>query len=131
MGILIEKITVEHVDYYIAGFGVNVLQDNFEEITKAGSIKTQTGLSFDLHQFAEGMHNHFLSNWSSFRRMKKCWHGTTRHYSEKDQISVFEINNIRQNGIIRYVDKDGYLNVELENEDEMKKFFHKEITLLY
>jgi BirA family biotin operon repressor/biotin-[acetyl-CoA-carboxylase] ligase len=44
---------------------------------------------------------------------------------------VFEINNIRQNGIIRYVDKDGYLNVELENEDEMKKFFHKEITLLY
>ncbi|CAI9674785.1 Bifunctional ligase/repressor BirA [Elizabethkingia anophelis] len=131
VGILIEKITVEHVDYYIAGFGVNVLQDNFEEITKAGSIKTQTGLSFDLHQFAEGMHNHFSEQLIQFPSDEEVLARYNEALFRKDQISVFEINNIRQNGIIRYVDKDGYLNVELENEDEMKKFFHKEITLLY
>lgn len=83
MGILIEKITVEHVDYYIAGFGVNVLQDNFEEITKAGSIKTQTGLSFDLHQFAEGMHNHFSEQPIQFPSDEEVLARYNGHYSEK------------------------------------------------
>ena len=122
---------MEHLDYYIAGFGVNVLQDNFEEIAKAGSIKTQTGLSFDLHHFAKGMHSHFSEQLVQFPSDEEILARYNEALFRKDQISVFEINNIRQNGIIRYVDKDGYLNVELENEDEMKKFFHKEITLLY
>ena len=48
----------------------------------------------------------------------------------KDLISVFEIGQLRQNGIIKNVDEDGYLWVELEN-DGLQKFFHKEIALLY
>jgi len=45
-------------------------------------------------------------------------------------VSVFEIDQIRQNGIIKEVDDAGFLVVDLEK-DGLKKFFHKEIELLY
>jgi len=48
----------------------------------------------------------------------------------KDEISVFEINGERQNGIIKYADEKGELWVDLEN-DGLKPFYHKEIKLLY
>jgi len=47
----------------------------------------------------------------------------------KDEISVFEINENRQNGIIRKADEKG--EIEIEFEDETKRFYHKEIKLLY
>ncbi|AQX04184.1 biotin--[acetyl-CoA-carboxylase] ligase [Elizabethkingia meningoseptica] len=131
VGILIEKITLNRNDYYVAGFGVNVLQDNFDALTKAGSIKTQTQLSFDLHKFAEGMHEHFSNHLFNAPGEDQIIERYNQFLFRKDQISVFEIKNIRQNGIIRHADKDGYLYVALENEDELRKFFHKELTLLY
>ena len=48
----------------------------------------------------------------------------------KDIISVFEINKMRQNGIIKNADEKGFLWVDLEK-DGLKKFYHKEIELLY
>ena len=45
-------------------------------------------------------------------------------------VSVFEIKGIRQNGIIRNVDEEGFLWVELENQG-LQKFYNKEIELLY
>ena len=49
---------------------------------------------------------------------------------KKDEVSVFEIDQIRQNGIIKKVDEQGYLWIDLENEG-IKRFYHKEIKLLY
>ena len=46
------------------------------------------------------------------------------------EVSVFEIGKIRQNGIIKNVDEQGYLWIDLENEG-LKRFYHKEIKLLY
>ena len=37
---------------------------------------------------------------------------------------------MRQNGIIRNADENGFLWVDLEK-DGLKKFYHKEIELLY
>ena len=48
----------------------------------------------------------------------------------KDEISVFQKNDLRQNGIIKNADKNGFLWIDLENEG-LQKFFHKEIELLY
>ncbi len=46
------------------------------------------------------------------------------------KVSVFEKNEVRQNGIIQNVDENGYIWIDLENEG-LQKFFHKEIELLY
>jgi len=128
-GILIEKIKVKNVEYYVAGMGINILQQDFDNINSAGSIKTQTGLNLDLHQFAKGLHELICKIMSDFPSEEKILTEYNEHLFRKDEISVFEINSIRQNGIIRAVDIDGFLNVELES--GMKRFFHKEITLLY
>ena len=45
-------------------------------------------------------------------------------------VSVFETGGVRQNGIIKKVDEEGFLWVELENEG-LQKFYNKEIDLLY
>jgi BirA family biotin operon repressor/biotin-[acetyl-CoA-carboxylase] ligase len=37
---------------------------------------------------------------------------------------------MRQNGIIKSADRDGFLWIDLENEG-LKKFFHKDIEMLY
>ncbi|WP_449399841.1 hypothetical protein [Chryseobacterium wanjuense] len=47
----------------------------------------------------------------------------------KDEISVFELDKTRQNGIIRHADEKGELWVELE--DGIRSFYHKEIKLFY
>jgi BirA family transcriptional regulator, biotin operon repressor / biotin---[acetyl-CoA-carboxylase] ligase len=48
----------------------------------------------------------------------------------KDEISVFEKDGKRQNGIIRKADEKGELWIELED-DGLQSFYHKEIRLLY
>ena len=49
---------------------------------------------------------------------------------KKDKISVFEIDGLRQNGIIKSCDEQGFLWIDLEN-SELQKFYHKEIEMLY
>jgi BirA family biotin operon repressor/biotin-[acetyl-CoA-carboxylase] ligase len=53
-----------------------------------------------------------------------------KHLFRRNTISVFEIENKRQNGIIHSVDENGFLLVELENQG-MKKFTYKELKLMY
>jgi len=43
---------------------------------------------------------------------------------------LIEKNEMRQNGIIKNADEDGFIWIELE-EDGLQKFYHKEIELLY
>ena len=43
---------------------------------------------------------------------------------------MFQIKEVRQNGIIKQVDEMGFLWVDLEK-DGLKKFYHKEIEVLY
>lgn len=43
-GMLFEK----NKNYFVVGIGINILQENFKNLPKAGSILSQTGLSFEL-----------------------------------------------------------------------------------
>lgn len=128
-GMLIEKKKWGNEYFYIIGIGINILQKDFQNLPKAGSIFTQTGLVFDLHQWAEEMFSFFTEN--LFTPIPE---NILDEYNEflfkKNEITVFEIQKIRQNGIIQKVDNDGYLWVNLEKEGQ-KKFFNKEIVFLY
>ena len=128
-GLLVEKIKHQGSDYYIFGIGLNLLQVDFEDLTSAGSILSQTGKCFDLALFAQDFHSFLVENILNCHP-ENVLLDYNFHLFRKNSISVFEINSIRQNGIIKSVDQEGFLWVELEH-DGLKKFAHKEIKLLY
>ena len=129
-GILIEAKKIDNVEVFIIGIGVNVLQTDFQNLPKAVSILTETGKSLDLDTLAEDLFSFLNENISAEILEEKTLEEFNEHLFRKDEVSVFEIKGFRQNGIIKNADSDGYLWIELENEG-LKKFFHKEIELLY
>ncbi|WP_234111265.1 biotin--[acetyl-CoA-carboxylase] ligase [Chryseobacterium sp. R2A-55] len=129
-GILIEKKTLHKKPYFIIGIGLNVLQENFEHLPKAGSLLTQTGIRFHLDHLVESFHGNFSERILQVIPDEEILTQINKTLFRKDVVSVFEIKGIRQNGIIRNVDEEGFLWIELEN-DGLSRFFHKEINMLY
>lgn len=129
-GILIEKKIIEAKSYFIIGIGLNVIGENFKHLPKAGSLLTQTGIKYDLDILTESLHEYLMENLTKPISAELVLEKLNQRLFRKDLISVFEIGESRQNGIIKRVDEEGFLWVELEN-DGLQKFFHKEIVLLY
>ncbi|WP_415325176.1 biotin--[acetyl-CoA-carboxylase] ligase [Chryseobacterium sp. MMS23-Vi53] len=130
VGILIEKKKINQNNYFIIGAGFNILQDKFDEISNAGSLLTQTGKHFDLEEFTLNLNEFLIERLKNIPSDDEIMNIFNNHLFRKDEISVFELNKNRQNGIIRNADKKGELWIELEN-DGLKPFYHKEIKLLY
>lgn len=128
-GMLIETTKIKNENHYIIGIGINVLQEDFGHLPKAGSLLTQTHQKFDLEIFAKEFHHYFSEN-----ICKNLYGDILEHYNTflfgKDSVSLFSKNGMRQNGIIQHTDDEGYLWIHLEN-DGLEKFFHKEIEMLY
>lgn len=129
-GLLTEKKKIGGSFYFIIGIGLNVLQENFENLPKAGSLLTQTGFKFNLNEFTEALNKYLSDHLTKEICELELLSKINMLLFRKDQISVFDIDQVRQNGIIREVDKEGFLWVELENKG-LQKFYHKEIELLY
>ncbi len=125
-GMLFEK----NKNYFVVGIGINILQENFKNLPKASSILSQTGLSFELKAFTESLHQHLFEHLVQKEIPKDVLELYHLHLYRKNEVSVFEKNEVRQNGIIQNVDENGYIWIDLENEG-LQKFFHKEIELLY
>ena len=125
-GMLFEKSK----NYFVVGIGINILQENFKNLPKAGSVLSQTGLSFELKTFAESLHQYIFEHLVQKEIPNNILELYQLHLYRKNEVSVFEKNEVRQNGIIKNVDENGYIWIDLENEG-LQKFFHKEIELLY
>ena len=125
-GMLFEK----NKNYFVVGIGINILQENFKNLPKAGSVLSQTGLSFELKAFTESLHQYLFEHLVQKEIPNNILELYHLHLYRKNEVSVFEKNEVRQNGIIQNVDENGYIWIDLENEG-LKKFFHKEIELLY
>jgi len=125
-GMLFEKSK----NYFVVGIGINILQENFKNLPKAGSVLSQTGLSFELKTFAESLHQYLFEHLVQKEIPNNILELYHLHLYRKNEVSVFEKNEVRQNGIIQNIDENGYIWIDLENEG-LKKFFHKEIELLY
>lgn len=125
-GMLFEKSK----NYFVVGIGINILQENFKNLPKAGSVLSQTGLSFELKAFTESLHQYIFEHLVQKEIPNNILELYHLHLYRKNEVSVFEKNKVRQNGIIQNVDENGYIWIDLENEG-LQKFFHKEIELLY
>lgn len=128
-GILIEKKKTNGENYFNIGTGINILQEKFDEISNAGSIFTQTGKKFDLKNSAEDLHEFLVNKFKNLSSENEILEDFNLNLFRKDEISVFEINGTRQNGIIRKADENGEIWIEFE--DGLQSFYHKEIKLLY
>ncbi|WP_313092933.1 biotin--[acetyl-CoA-carboxylase] ligase [Chryseobacterium flavum] len=129
VGILIEKRKINQNNYFIIGAGINVLQENFNEISNAGSLLTQTGQKFALEELSLSFHEYLSGKLKNVPSDQTILNNFNDHLFRKDEISVFEIEKERQNGIIRNADIRGELWIELE--EGMRSFYHKEVKLLY
>jgi len=128
-GILIEKKKINQESYFIIGVGINILQEKFDEISNAGSLLTQTGEIFNLKPFAEKLHLFLIEKLNNIPNDDEVLNQFNLDLFKKDEVSVFEIENVRQNGIIKNADKNGEIWIELES--GLLSFYHKEIKLLY
>lgn len=128
-GILIEKKKVNELWYYIIGIGINVLQKNFTHLPQAGSLFTQTKKIFELKYVTQMLHRYFAANLFLYRDEEKIMKDYNTHLYRKGEISVFDIQGIRQNGMIQKALSSGKLEIELDN--GLQTFFHKEIQMLY
>jgi BirA family biotin operon repressor/biotin-[acetyl-CoA-carboxylase] ligase len=128
-GILIEKKKINQNNYFIIGCGINVLQEEFDEISNAGSLFTQTGEEFKLDEFTLNLNEFLVEKLKNIPSEEEIMDLFNSSLFRKDEISVFEVNKTRQNGIIRRADKNGELLIEFE--DGLHSFYHKEIKLLY
>ena len=129
-GILIEKTKKNGNDYFIIGIGINILQKDFSNLPRAGSILSVTGVNIDLITFIQDFHTYFISRIMNIPDEEKILEQYNLHLFKRDTISVFQKNKVRQNGIVKNADNAGYLWIDLENEG-LQKFFHKEIEMLY
>ncbi len=129
-GILIEKKKIHGEPYLITGIGINVTGENFADIPNAGSIYTETGVKYDLKILAEQLFAFFERNLANLPSKEEILQNYNSNLYRKDQISCFQLNNQRQNGIIKSADENGFLWIDLEH-DGLSKFFHKEIAMLY
>ncbi|WEK69048.1 MAG: biotin--[acetyl-CoA-carboxylase] ligase [Candidatus Chryseobacterium colombiense] len=129
VGILIEKKKINQNNYFIIGAGFNILQEKFDEISNAGSLLTQTGKHFGINQFALSLHDFLVEKLQNIPSEQEILNQFNTYLFRKDKISVFELDQKRQNGIIRHADEKGELWIELEN--GLQSFYHKEIKLLY
>lgn len=129
-GILLEKVTQKSMTFFIVGIGLNVLQTDFSNLPNASSLLLQSGKAYDMEILAERLHHTLIEELSRKQSESQILSYYNDHLFRKGQVSLFQINNIRQNGIIKRVFSDGYLEVELEH-DGVQRFFHKQIELLY
>lgn len=133
-GILIEsQLRAGMVQAAVIGIGLNVNEEGFEGLPRAGSIYQVTGVKFDLEEILravalqieqqlQGLHPEALPQ-------------LVEEYEallfRKDEISVFEDpNGLRFNGIIRGVLASGRLRLETEAHG-VKEYDKKELTMLY
>ncbi|RKS96336.1 biotin--[acetyl-CoA-carboxylase] ligase [Chryseobacterium defluvii] len=128
-GILIEKKKINGQNYFIIGSGINILQEKFE-ISNAGSLLTQTGKRFHLKDFVSDFHTFLVEKLKNIPSEQEIMDNFNSNLFRKDEISVFENEQGRQNGIIRFADEKGEIWIELEK-GGMQSFYHKEIKLLY
>lgn len=129
-GMLIEKRRIGKVGYYILGVGINVRQIDFSSLPSAGSLWTQSGKEFDLHETAQLLNEYLFENLLNIPSDQKILESYNSNLFKKEEVAVFEIGGLRQNGIIKVADAEGGLLVDLER-DGRKRFYHKEIKMLY
>ena len=130
-GILIELILKKNtIDKAIIGIGLNTNQLNFKDLPRASSLKSITGVHYDLdellHKFLENLKHYF-----SIEDRDQLWATYENVLFRKDKPSTFvDRKGVSFSGIIKGVSQQGKLIVKTE-EKSIQEFDLKSIQLMY
>lgn len=129
-GILIESnLKGSKLEYAVVGMGLNVNQSGFN-MRSATSLFLESGTQFNRMELMEC----FVSNLEKWylhlksRKEQSILDAYLNKLMWKDELRIFGINGIEEQGIIRGIDEHGKLQVEIS--DEMELFNIKEIQFL-
>ncbi|WJJ96140.1 biotin--[acetyl-CoA-carboxylase] ligase [Algibacter luteus] len=133
-GILIENVIKQNtVNASVIGIGLNVNQNNFDNLPLASSLKLVTGKTYDLNELAITIINQLkeyflLLNDNKLNVIKNEY---VSYLFRKNKPSTFkDAEGVMFSGFIKGVSETGNLQVLLEDEI-LKEFDMKTITLLY
>lgn len=133
-GILIEnsiKSTGEIIS--IVGIGLNVNQKTFENIPQAASILTRIQQVYEVEFVRDELLKHIRIAIAKVinHQVENLWQLYHKYLFKKDIPMTFEIpSGHRFMGIIQQVNKNGQLEVLLEN-DQVRSFDVKEVKMLF
>ena len=136
-GILIElKVKGSEIDNIIIGFGLNVNQENFGELTNASSLKLISNLNYDLDVIS----NLFIQNLIRHNYLNKLFNlnlgfdKTLEHYNQNlyglNSNSIFQKNKSRFTGKIKSITSSGGINI-LKKDGRVQTYNFDEIKMMY
>ncbi|MCH1557587.1 MAG: biotin--[acetyl-CoA-carboxylase] ligase [Flavobacteriaceae bacterium] len=136
-GILIElKVKGSEIDNIIIGFGLNVNQENFGELTNASSLKLISNLNYDLDVIS----NLFIQNLTRHNYLNKLFNlnlgfdKTLEHYNQNlyglNSNSIFQKNKSRFTGKIKSITSSGGINI-LKKDGRVQTYNFDEIKMMY
>lgn len=132
-GVLIENsIKTDGSVHTIIGIGINVQQTNFDKYPNASSIFKQYGVEIEKEELLETIVSFLKTKLEHFHTIIDAeWQKYHERLFKKGMVSTFEnTEGLKFNGIIKEVNRQGQLVVQLENND-LKCFNLKEVKLLY
>lgn len=133
-GILIENSFKSNREIIsIVGIGLNINQDNFENIPQAASILTRMHQSFEVEFVRDELLKHIRIAIAKVinHQVANLWESYHNHLFKKKIPMTFEIpSGHRFMGIIQQVNKIGQLEVLMEN-DQVSCFDVKEVKMLF
>ena len=131
-GILIENMVKSNsIQATVIGIGLNVNQEEFSGLPGAGSLKTETGKSWDIEFIFKNLFEKLRVNLADLNKesLPLLRSDYTKLMYRKDEESVFSTDgNTRKTGIIRGLSTEGQLLVEFNG--SISEFGMKEIRLL-
>lgn len=131
-GILIETYKSDNQLNIISGMGLNINQNEFPELPKAGSLFTQNGEKYNIEEILSGLLTNLENSYPQIENEE--WEKISLSYNQnlfrKNLLSKFIQNKNEFEGFIRGVNDNGQLIIENTN-GETECFQHKEIELVY
>lgn len=131
-GVLIETYKSDNQLNIVSGIGININQTEFFGLEKAGSLATETNKFYEIKEILSALLTNLQKTYHQIEN--KDWKRISKDYNsnlfKKNKQSIFRMNNEVFNGVIKFVDESGLLNVETED-GIIKRFKNKEVELFY
>tara|TARA_B100000963_G_scaffold305369_1_gene279543 strand:- start:556 stop:1308 length:753 start_codon:yes stop_codon:yes gene_type:complete len=139
-GILNEiQLKKKHIESIIIGFGININQENFNNLPNASSLKLITKKNYDLNNFTKILikklkkNNFFVPFFTDTETLNQ--ENLISSYNNKlycrKKLKSFKLSNGKIfHGNIESVDSNGILNVKEKNHSLLRSFNDKEIQII-